>query len=163
MYQPRAGAGLDAMARLCGFPGKLGMDGSAVHGAIRRGQARRRPPLLRNRRDEHVSRLSCASGCCAASSTAGEYAKEVSLARERIAAIRAPHWAEFIAAWDANVDGREPRTAPWRASATRQARTNGTGANVRRASAGTACPTSARAPSHRRCGSRARSRCCRRR
>ena len=30
MYQPRANAGLDAMARLCGFPGKLGMDGSEV-------------------------------------------------------------------------------------------------------------------------------------
>ena len=29
-YQPRANAGLDAIARLCGFPGKLGMDGSEV-------------------------------------------------------------------------------------------------------------------------------------
>ena len=37
--------------------------------------------------------------------TAGEYAKEVSLARERIAAIHAPHWLEFIAAWDANAVG----------------------------------------------------------
>ena len=27
MYQPRANAPLDAMAKLCGFPGKLGMDG----------------------------------------------------------------------------------------------------------------------------------------
>jgi hypothetical protein len=35
--------------------------------------------------------------------TAGEYAKEVSLAREKIAAIAAPHWQEFIAAWDANA------------------------------------------------------------
>src|SRR6266853_199454 len=30
-YQPRASAGLDAMARLCGYPGKVGMDGSEVH------------------------------------------------------------------------------------------------------------------------------------
>jgi hypothetical protein len=36
---------------------------------------------------------------------AGEYAKEVSLAREKIAAISAPHWAEFLAAWDANAAG----------------------------------------------------------
>jgi len=36
---------------------------------------------------------------------AGEYAKEVSLARERIAAISAPHWSEFIAAWDARASG----------------------------------------------------------
>lgn len=35
--------------------------------------------------------------------TAGEYAKEVSLARERIAATNATHWREFIAAWDANA------------------------------------------------------------
>ena len=33
MYQPRANAPLDAMAKLCGFPGKLGMDGSAVYAA----------------------------------------------------------------------------------------------------------------------------------
>jgi 3'-5' exonuclease len=30
MYQPKANAPLDAMAKLCGFPGKLGMDGSQV-------------------------------------------------------------------------------------------------------------------------------------
>ena len=30
MYQPRANAPLDQMAKLCGFPGKLGMDGSKV-------------------------------------------------------------------------------------------------------------------------------------
>ena len=38
MYQPRATAGLDAMARLCGFPGKLGMDGSEVHAAFEAGR-----------------------------------------------------------------------------------------------------------------------------
>jgi predicted PolB exonuclease-like 3'-5' exonuclease len=35
--------------------------------------------------------------------SAGEYAKEVSLARERIVATDAPHWREFVAAWDANA------------------------------------------------------------
>ena len=34
MYQPRANAPLDAMAKLCGFPGKLGMDGSQVYQAF---------------------------------------------------------------------------------------------------------------------------------
>jgi predicted PolB exonuclease-like 3'-5' exonuclease len=34
---------------------------------------------------------------------AGEYAREVSVARERIAAVNAPHWQEFLAAWDANA------------------------------------------------------------
>jgi len=102
MYQPRANAGLDAMARLCGFPGKLGMDGSEVGAAIAAGRlddVRRycetdvmntwlvylRFRLLRGELD------------------AGEYAREVSLARERVAATGAPHWREFIAAWDANA------------------------------------------------------------
>ena len=34
MYQPRANAPLDAMAKLCGFPGKLGMDGSQVYARV---------------------------------------------------------------------------------------------------------------------------------
>ena len=38
MYQPRASAALDQMAQLCGFPGKLGMDGSQVWGAYQRGE-----------------------------------------------------------------------------------------------------------------------------
>ena len=48
MYQPRASAGLDAMARLCGFPGKIGMDGSEVAAAVARRRARRRAQLLRD-------------------------------------------------------------------------------------------------------------------
>src|SRR5437867_5617427 len=36
-YQPRASAGLDAIARLCGFPGKIGMDGGDVAAAIAAG------------------------------------------------------------------------------------------------------------------------------
>jgi predicted PolB exonuclease-like 3'-5' exonuclease len=32
MYQPRQRAPLDELAKLMGFPGKLGMDGSAVWG-----------------------------------------------------------------------------------------------------------------------------------
>jgi 3'-5' exonuclease len=37
-YQPRANAGLDEMAKLCGFAGKLGMDGSQVWQAVRDGK-----------------------------------------------------------------------------------------------------------------------------
>ena len=32
--------------------------------------------------------------------SAGQYAAEVSFARERITASKEPHWQEFIAAWD---------------------------------------------------------------
>jgi predicted PolB exonuclease-like 3'-5' exonuclease len=38
MYNPRSNAPLDAMAKLCGFPGKLGMDGSQVYAQYLAGQ-----------------------------------------------------------------------------------------------------------------------------
>jgi len=100
MYQPRASAGLDAMARLCGFPGKLGMDGSEVHAAIVAG----RLDDVRRYCETDVlntylvyQRFRLMRG----EQGAGEYAKEVSLAREKIAAINTPHWQEFINAWEA--------------------------------------------------------------
>jgi predicted PolB exonuclease-like 3'-5' exonuclease len=102
MYQPRGGAGAAAMARLCGFPGKLGMDGSAVDGAVRAGkldEVRRycETDVLNTYLVYQRFRL------LRGEIEPAEYASEISIARERIAAIPAPHWAEFIAAWDANV------------------------------------------------------------
>ena len=98
-YQPRASAGLDAMARLCGFPGKLGMDGAEVAEAVAAG----RIEAVRRYCETDVmntyllyQRFLLLRGVA----TAGEYAKEVSLAREKIAATGAPHWQEFLAAWD---------------------------------------------------------------
>lgn len=98
-YQPRATAGLDAMARLCGFPGKLGMDGSAVAQAVAAGEI----DAVRRYCETDVmntyllyQRFLLLRGVA----SAGEYAREVSLARERIAATGAPHWQEFLAAWD---------------------------------------------------------------
>ena len=97
-YQPRAGASLDAIARLCGFPGKLGMDGAQVSAAIAAGRI-------------HDVRSYCE---CDVMNTflvyqrfrlmrgeidAGEYANEISMTRERIAAYDAPHWRAFIAKW----------------------------------------------------------------
>ncbi|CAG9180338.1 3'-5' exonuclease [Cupriavidus respiraculi] len=38
MYQPRASAPLDDLAKLCGFPGKMGMDGSKVWQAFQDNQ-----------------------------------------------------------------------------------------------------------------------------
>jgi len=86
MYQPRANAGLDAMARLCGFPGKLAdvrnycecdvMNTYLVYQRFR---------LMRGEL------------------SAGEYAKEIALARERITTSAAPHWREFMTAWNAGA------------------------------------------------------------
>ena len=98
MYQPRASAGLDAMARLCGFPGKLGMDGSEVAAAIAAGKlADVRRYCETDVMNTYLvyQRFRLMRG----ELTAGEYAKEISLAREKVAASHAPHWKEFLAAW----------------------------------------------------------------
>ena len=103
-FQPRATAGLDVMARLCGFPGKLGMDGSAVFAAVRAGELE----SVRRYCETDVMntyllylRFQLLRGV----HSAGEYAKEVSLAREKITASGAVHWSEFLKAWDANAVG----------------------------------------------------------
>ena len=97
-YQPRAYAGLDAMARLCGFPGKVGMDGSEVAAAVAAGR---------------IAEVRAYCECDAANTwllyqrfrqMRGEldgagYAAEIALVRERIAASDAPHWREFLARW----------------------------------------------------------------
>ena len=100
MYQPRGGASLDAIARLSGFPGKLGMDGSAVYGAVRAG---RLDQVRRYCETDVMNTYLVYQGfpLTRAETSASEYAQEISPARERIAAVAAPHWAEFIAAWDA--------------------------------------------------------------
>jgi hypothetical protein len=87
------------MARLCGFPGKLGFDGSEVYAAYAAGRIddiRRycetdvlNTYLLYLRFQQLRGTLS-----------AGQYAAEISLAREKIAAAKEPHWRQFLAAWD---------------------------------------------------------------
>jgi hypothetical protein len=103
MYQSRANAPLDAMAKLCGFPGKLGMDGSQVYGAY-----------LDGRRDE--IRRYCETDAmntyllwCRFEKMRGRldetgYLHELGLARDTVAAIDEPHWAEYLAAWPGQED-----------------------------------------------------------
>ena len=105
LYQPRVYAGLDTMARLCGFPGKLGMDGSEVASAIAAG----RLAEVRNYCETDVlntyllyQRFRLMRG----ELDAGAYAAELSVVRERIAASGALHWREYLAAWDAALPAR---------------------------------------------------------
>jgi predicted PolB exonuclease-like 3'-5' exonuclease len=100
LYQPRAYASLDVMARLCGFPGKFGMDGSEVGPAIAAG----RLAEVRNYCETDVlntyflyQRFRLMRG----ELDAGGYAAELSFVREKIAASAAPHWKDYLAAWDA--------------------------------------------------------------
>ena len=100
MYQPRANAPLDAMAQLCGFPGKLGMDGSEVAGAVARGEiAQVRAYCETDVLNTYLvyQRFRLMRGEVAA----GEYAKEIAFVREKVDALGAPHWKAFLAAWQA--------------------------------------------------------------
>jgi hypothetical protein len=98
MYQPRANAPLDAMAKLCGLPGKLGMDGSAVHGAWREGRVEE----IRRYCETDVMNtylLYCRYQQMRGGLTPGEHAQELQLVRRTLAASDEPHWAEYLAAW----------------------------------------------------------------
>ncbi len=98
MYQPRASAGLDAIARQCGFPGKLGMDGSEVAAAVARGEiAEVRGYCETDVLNTYLvyQRFRLMRG----EISAGEYAKEIALAREKVSALDTPHWKAFLAAW----------------------------------------------------------------
>ncbi len=98
MYQGRANAPLDAMAKICGFPGKLGMDGSQVYAAF-----------LDGKRDEiaqycetdvmNTYLLYCRFQKMRGGFTESEYDREIAYVRETLGAIDAPHWKQYLAAW----------------------------------------------------------------
>ena len=98
MYQPRANAPLDELAKLMGLPGKLGMDGSAVWGAWCDGQI----DAIRDYCETDVVntylvylRFQQMRGQL----TAKAHAEEVAVVRNELAKSDAPHWREFLAAW----------------------------------------------------------------
>jgi len=99
-FQNRAWAPLDELARLCGFPGKLGMDGSQVWAAWTRGEI----AAIRDYCETDVAntfllfqRFQMLRGVL----TAEEYAEELEVVRAFLEAQSAPHWREFSAAWKA--------------------------------------------------------------
>jgi len=100
MYQARASAPLDEMAKLCGFPGKLGMDGSAVWAAWRSGGI----AGIRNYCETDVAntyllfiRFQRMRGIF----DQARYAQECALVRSTLARASEPHWKEFLDAWPA--------------------------------------------------------------
>jgi predicted PolB exonuclease-like 3'-5' exonuclease len=100
LYQPRVNAPLDAMARLCGLPGKLGMDGSAVHGAWLAGRIEE----IRRYCETDVMNtylLYCRYQLMRGGFTSDEHTQEVAMVRATLAASDEPHWAEYLAAWPA--------------------------------------------------------------
>jgi predicted PolB exonuclease-like 3'-5' exonuclease len=102
LYTPRANAPLDELAKLCGFPGKLGMDGSQVWPAYRDG----RLPEIRAYCETDVTNtwlMFCRFQRMRGLWTPEHYRREVALLRETLQgqAGQAPHWREFLQAWPA--------------------------------------------------------------
>lgn len=98
LYQPRANAALDDLAKLMGYPGKLGMDGSAVWEAWQAG----RIAEIRDYCETDVVNTSLVylrflqmQGVL----DREEWRRETGMVREALKKIDAPHWREFLAAW----------------------------------------------------------------
>jgi predicted PolB exonuclease-like 3'-5' exonuclease len=102
MYQPRNNAPLDAVARIAGFPGKIGVGGAEVWSAYQAGK-------LAEIRDY------CEADCANTyllylrfQLLRGVYTKktyhvECGLLRAWIEKQKAPHWREFLSLWTESV------------------------------------------------------------
>jgi len=98
MYNARANAPLDEIAQLCGFPGKLGMDGSKVWEAYKAGEIK----AIRDYCETDVAnthlvylRFQLMRGHL----TTQAYADEIALVRSTLAGYHGQHWQAFLAAW----------------------------------------------------------------
>ncbi|KAF0206430.1 MAG: hypothetical protein FD173_120 [Gallionellaceae bacterium] len=102
MYTGRANAPLDDLAKLIGFPGKLGMDGSKVWEAYQQGKLAE----IRNYCETDVvntylvfARFQLMRG----QFTQARYEQECELVRSTLGKSSEPHWAEYLAAWPSKV------------------------------------------------------------
>lgn len=98
LYNGRANAPLDELAKLCGFPGKLGMDGSQVWPAFQRGELAQ----IRAYCETDVANtwlMYCRFQLLRGAWDFERYASEITLARQTIGSESAQHWREFLAAW----------------------------------------------------------------
>lgn len=98
LYQPRAAVRLDEMAKLMGYPGKLGMDGSAVWQAWLEGRAGE----IRDYCETDVVNtylVHLGFRRMRGELDAAAHAEEVAFVRESLSRIDAPHWKAFLDAW----------------------------------------------------------------
>ena len=100
MYNPKNNAPLDAMAKLCGFPGKLGMDGSQVYAQYLAGQTED----IRRYCETDVMNtylVYCRFQKMRGGLTCAEYEREMALVKDTLGQL-APtesHWDEYLKAW----------------------------------------------------------------
>jgi predicted PolB exonuclease-like 3'-5' exonuclease len=103
-YNGRANAPLDELAKLCGFPGKLGMDGSQVWHAWRNGDA----DEVRGYCETDVVNtwlVYCRFRFMRGELTKAQYDAEVALVRSTLEGIDEPHWYQYLDAWPAPRGG----------------------------------------------------------
>ncbi len=98
LYQPRANAPLDDLAKLMGFPGKLGMDGSAVW----KGYCDGRIGDIRDYCETDVVntylvflRFQLMRGTL----DRQHYEAELTFVKDALGRLEAEHWKRFLAAW----------------------------------------------------------------
>lgn len=99
-YTPKNNAPMDALAKLCGFPGKLGMDGSQVYAQFLAGQTED----IRRYCETDVMNtylLYCRFQKMRGGFNEAEYAQEISFVKDNVAALSAQelHWQEYLRAW----------------------------------------------------------------
>jgi len=98
LYNGRANAPLDELAKLCGFPGKLGMDGSQVWPAFLEG----RIGEIRDYCETDVANtwlMYCRFQHMRGAWSPEQYDREIALVRETVGALEGAHWREFLGAW----------------------------------------------------------------
>jgi len=95
------------MAKLCGFPGKLGMDGSQVFAAYKEGRLEE----IRRYCETDVMNtylLYCRFQRMRGGFSDAEYRREVAGVRETLAGLDEPHWREYLGAWAVEAPASEP-------------------------------------------------------
>lgn len=98
LYTGRANAPLDDLAKLCGFPGKLGVDGSQVWNLYQEG----RLSEIRDYCETDVVNtylMYCRFQLMRGEMDLAAYESELALVRTALEQVEAEHWKEYLAAW----------------------------------------------------------------
>ena len=98
MYTGRANAPLDDLAKLCGFPGKMGVDGSQVWSLYQEGRLQE----IRDYCETDVVNtylVYCRYQLLRGRLTRDAYDTEIALVRTSLQNIDASHWRDYLSMW----------------------------------------------------------------
>lgn len=98
MYTGRANAPLDDLAKLCGFPGKMGVDGSQVWSLYQEGRLQE----IRDYCETDVVNtylVYCRYQLLRGRFTRDAYDAEITLVRTSLQTLDAPHWRDYLSLW----------------------------------------------------------------